>query len=496
MRFGDVIRVSLLLTLGVGLGLASGNSETAVPPRAGVSGPTFPVGRIGGRAVGGGSADNCSLIFHSLLVTDRFAYAYDSVRHVSYVFSRGGASFGDSIIRHEIDANLHVTTTVLPLPPADVWLAVDLDRDGQLELVVQRSDPSFGDGWLEIYSAPDWQLRARLVFPGMTFWMYPTPVNVDADSFLEIYATPMGFGPAEAVIVHYDPVRDTFAVVAEAAAPRYTFGESAVGDFDGDGRVEFISGNDYGYGLFEYDGRTLSFIGYVIQNSHAMHQSAVACRPKPDGVLHALLASSGRGPNGGALYRAWLLRAVADNIFEVAWYHEEPAGGTGSHHVYAADIDCDGVDELFLNFEITRVWEWDETVSDFVPGCDWERSIYGMFVQMQVTDIDQDGNREWSTIPGWSAFRTFEDSRCRPCCPCFGDPFCDSVKTDVFDVIACMEVAFGGAAAKFDPSCPLARTDVDCSGVTDVFDVVHVIAVAFKAANPDTEFCAKPSCAG
>ncbi len=492
MRFRDLIRSALLLAVGVSFVFASGVSETAVPPRGGGSATTSLAKRTVVRAGGGGAANNCSLIFDSLLVTDRFAYAYDSLRKLSYVFTRGGASFGDSIIRHEIDAGLHVTTTVLPMPPVDVWCAVDLDRDGQLDLVVQRTNPSFSDGWLEIYSAPDWRLRARMAFPGMTFWMYPTPVNVDADSFLEIYATPSGFGPAEAVIIHYDPVRDTFAAVASAAAPPWTFGESAVGDFDGDGRVEFITGNDYGYGLFEYDGRTLSYISNVLNNRNALNQSAVACRPKPDGALYALLASSG----GDSHYRAWLLRAVADNSFEVAWYHEEPGGGEGSHHVYAADIDCDGLDELFLNLETTRVWEWDEAVGDFVPGCTWERSTYGMFKQMQMTDFDQDGNREWSTIPDWSLFRTFEDSRCRPCCPCHGDPLCDGVITDVFDVIACIGVAFGGAAARFDPSCPRERTDVDCSGVTDVLDVVHVIAVAFQGASPEAEFCAKPSCAG
>ncbi len=492
MRFGDVIRTTLLLAVGVAFVLASSDSKTAVHPRGGLSGTTRLARHAETDAVDGGSANKCSLIFDGLLVQDHFAYAYDSLLQLSYVFTRGGASFRDSIIRHAIDANLHVTTTVLLLPSGNPWFALDLDRDGQLELVVQRGDPSSGDGLLEIYSAPDWRLRARMAFPGMTFWMYPIPVNVDADSFLEIYATPSGFGPAEAVIIHYDPVRDTFTVVATTAAPRYTFGESAVGDFDGDDRVEFITGNDYGYGLFEYDGRTLSYIGNLINNRGAMNQSTVACRPKPDGTLYALVASSG----GDLFYRAWLLRAVADNKFEAVWYHEEPASGEGSHDVYAVDIDCDGLDELFLNLEITRVWEWDEAIGDFVPGCTWERSTYGKFVEMQMTDFDQDGNREWSTIPVYNIFRTFEDSRCHPCCPCHGDPKCDSVVTDVFDVVACIDVAFGGTDEKLDPTCPRARTDVDCSGVTDILDVLHVIAVAFKAANPDTEFCAKQSCAG
>ena len=156
-----------------------------------MSGPTSLAGRARSDAVGGGSENSCSLMFENLLVTDRFAYAFDSVRKLSYVFTRGGWSFGDSIVRHEIDADLNVTTTVLPLSIGTPWLAMDLDMDGQLELVVQRSG-----GLLDIHSAPDWRLRARLVFPGMCFWMHPTPVNADGDTFLELYATPMCFGPA------------------------------------------------------------------------------------------------------------------------------------------------------------------------------------------------------------------------------------------------------------------------------------------------------------
>ena len=77
-------------------------------------------------------------------------------------------------------------------------------------------------------------------------------------------------------------------------------------------------------------------------------------------------------------------------------------------------------------------------------------------------------------------------------CPCHADPQCDGV-TNVLDVVTVVNVAFRGALAVIDPSCPEhdpgGRTDVDCSGVTDVLDVVKTVNVAFRGADPVNMFC-------
>jgi hypothetical protein len=81
-------------------------------------------------------------------------------------------------------------------------------------------------------------------------------------------------------------------------------------------------------------------------------------------------------------------------------------------------------------------------------------------------------------------------------CACHADPVCDGV-TNVQDVVATRNVAFGGADPIVDPTCthsPGGRTDVDCSGYTDVFDLTRVVQVAFRGGDPDVWFCKPCNC--
>lgn len=65
-------------------------------------------------------------------------------------------------------------------------------------------------------------------------------------------------------------------------------------------------------------------------------------------------------------------------------------------------------------------------------------------------------------------------------CPCWADPNCDGVRSDVLDVVETIAAAFRGTAVTLDPGCPAERTDVDADGSTNVEDVVRVINVAFR----------------
>jgi hypothetical protein len=70
---------------------------------------------------------------------------------------------------------------------------------------------------------------------------------------------------------------------------------------------------------------------------------------------------------------------------------------------------------------------------------------------------------------------------CATCsCPCWADPQCDGVRSDVQDVIEIINNAFRGVAPIFDPGCSVARSDVDANGASDVIDVVKVVNVAFR----------------
>ena len=78
---------------------------------------------------------------------------------------------------------------------------------------------------------------------------------------------------------------------------------------------------------------------------------------------------------------------------------------------------------------------------------------------------------------------------CVALCPCHADPQCDSVISDVQDVVVTVNVAFRGQTPTGDPDCIGDRTDVNCSGSTDVVDVVRVINVAFRGGSIASEYC-------
>jgi hypothetical protein len=90
-----------------------------------------------------------------------------------------------------ITKNLIGYSQILDIPYGMAWLIEDLDRDGNLELVIQRGDSGFGGhGYLDIHSAPTWELRTRIVLQDMKIYFYPLAVNMDNDPYLELYLSP------------------------------------------------------------------------------------------------------------------------------------------------------------------------------------------------------------------------------------------------------------------------------------------------------------------
>jgi hypothetical protein len=73
-------------------------------------------------------------------------------------------------------------------------------------------------------------------------------------------------------------------------------------------------------------------------------------------------------------------------------------------------------------------------------------------------------------------------------CPCWADPNCDGIRSDVVDVVMTVSVAFRGTPGVFDAGCPNERTDVDASGFTNVQDVIRVVNVAFRGASAASQY--------
>ncbi len=64
-------------------------------------------------------------------------------------------------------------------------------------------------------------------------------------------------------------------------------------------------------------------------------------------------------------------------------------------------------------------------------------------------------------------------------CPLQGDINAD-LAIDLFDVIACIGIAYSGDLDPQDAACPTTRGDVNNDGTTDTFDVIYLIATAFS----------------
>ena len=76
--------------------------------------------------------------------------------------------------------------------------------------------------------------------------------NLDDDSHIELDAAQWTWGSSRSVISDFDSVGGTFELIEDFPLPFPAFG-TAIGDFDEDGRMEFITGNNnFGYELFEW----------------------------------------------------------------------------------------------------------------------------------------------------------------------------------------------------------------------------------------------------
>jgi len=115
--------------------------------------------------------------------------------------------------------------------------------------------------------------------------------------------------------------------------------------------------------------------------------------------------------------------------------------------------------------------------------CDNCPTVFNVFQQDGDSDGRGDHCDNCPTVANPTQTDTDSDGigdACECLCVCFADPICDSVKSDVLDIVQTVGVAFRSIPATTDPGCPRARTDVDASGATDIVDVVKVVNVGFR----------------
>ncbi len=341
------------------------------------------------------------------LTSDRFCSYFDKDLGVTRVFV--GDYPNNRVLVHNIQKDLIGYSQILPISYGKTWLIEDLDLDGNMDLVLQRGDPGFGgNGYLDIHSAPNWELKAHIVLTNMKIYFYPVAVNVDGDNYLELYLSPAElFGSSHVMVVQYDPEQDTYIVTDHFIAPPGHGGHTAAGDFDTDGKTEFITGNYDGYGLFEYENTVepskLIYKG-VIPGSHSGNWAS-SLRPYGSKRLHVLLGHS----SGSVGYSYQLLKPNGNNTFEIVQVFTQDTGWFGIHPSFVLDDDNDNMDEFCLNFyPETWVYEWDPTLGQFVHIWTWNQFDQGTFVWFNPTDVDQDGSKEYGLLNHNNLLRFFE----------------------------------------------------------------------------------------
>lgn len=365
----------------------------------------------GGPIVDTGTGGNALRTQYDALVefpvtSEVFCSGPDDSPTLSYFYT--GNYPGNTVTQHVVDTGLQHTEGPLPITYGQSWLAVDLDLDGNTELILQRGDGS--NGFLDILSAPGWTLRAHIVLAGMNVYFYPVAINVDADPYLELYLTPSSLGgSARAMLIDYNPGTGAFSVSSNLSAPNSTGGATAAGDFDDDGRVEFITGSPSGYYLFECVGGALVNRGTVGQSYSG--NWATVLRPMPGGQLYALLGHSSF-TNG---YRYQLLRPTGDNTFEVTQVFQAITGYAGIHPSFGLDADVDGMDEFVMSFyPMARIYEWDAGLGSFQNIWSWDQTQTGTMLQWGRSDVDRDGVPEWCCVNHNNLFRAYEDQDVSP----------------------------------------------------------------------------------
>jgi hypothetical protein len=463
--------------------------------------PTSVEGLVPVRRGGEGSRTSeavCSLL-DSFRVSEEFvAIRTDSVAKSTHIYV--GAYWDDAVLRFRIDSLLARDIDTLPIPYGVVWIADDLDRDGILDLVLQRGDGL--NGFLDIVSMSTWSTRQRFTFPGMNVVMYAQIVQLDDDAFPEIYLTPGSVGGVSAfALIDYNPVADSFLILDQVQEPIHSYKRSAVADFDNDGRLEFAQVNDSGVGLHEWLNPAIVNKGQVLTTPDSFPAgSVVSCRPKPGGVTHLLIGDG----TYDYVFHFWLLEPVGDDAFRLSASFERYAGVNGAPPVAALDSDCDGLDELMMWFYPDyEIWAWDQSALSFQPSCVWDNSPGGLTI-WDAVDLNWDGSSDWVSVNPINKVWVLAGGPCLSCdtpgvcspppmecvCVCHADPACDDV-TDVLDVVKTIDVAFRGSPEENDtgPLCAATQTDLNCSGTTDIVDVVKIVNVAFRSADPATEFC-------
>jgi hypothetical protein len=276
----------------------------------------------------------------------------------------------------------------------DAPTLVDLDDDGQLEIVV--SERAWPIGYVHVLERDG------------TPWGGNWPVAMD---HVPTCATAVGDldadGKPELVTMSYDSI---YVLEADGtplpgwpqaiAGAKFSYQSPALADLDGDGDLEIVVGahqSAAGVYVFQHDGST--YPGWPQLVGTWTYCPPTVCDLEGDGQLDVLAGREGFGPgNPSQVFWAW----NSDGTAKPGFPYVSATGGGAAGPITTADTDGDGKLEIFTDHNIAAGNQ------GYLFGVDWQGNDlsgfplrvdgFTYFNGAMIDDVDGDGDCELGIV--------------------------------------------------------------------------------------------------
>jgi len=237
-----------------------------------------------------------------------------------------------------------------------VWAVGDFDRDGLFDILVRGWEPNHYPiiGLIGVLESPD-----SFSYPTQEVWKdtigtcsdHPNSVfDIDGDGIIEIFDN-VGDYPYDFYIrksTGNNQYATVYATKLDTVTSDHPYSTHACGDFDADGKNEFVmSGSGGNYWIYEYDpdlGYRQVLCGYIpTGNERDCITVPSGFNDRPYFMIKGTNFSTGR-------IRAFIFKAIADNTYQIVKMFEFPYiyGYCRYGFSSAGDLDGDSVPEIAL----------------------------------------------------------------------------------------------------------------------------------------------------